>query len=133
MIALEEDRQIPALDPTIKPCTMCDHLPCIVACEEGALKNPGGPEQVRIGIAKVDPRRCVTFRGESCDRCYRGCPFPDRAIMMIGGRPLVSSSACTGCGLCEYLCPEEPKAIAIIAERQLVPGLRVPRTEYQAG
>ena len=53
--------------------------------------------------------------------------------MMIGGRPLVGSGACTGCGLCESVCPEEPKAIEIIAERQLVPGLRVPKSEYQAG
>ena len=53
--------------------------------------------------------------------------------MMIGERPLVSSSACTGCGLCESACPEEPKAIEVIAERLLVPGLRVPRTEYEAG
>jgi len=52
---------------------------------------------------------------------------------MIGGRPLVGSGACTGCGLCEFACPEEPKAIAVVAERLLVPGLRVPKSEYEAG
>jgi ferredoxin len=53
--------------------------------------------------------------------------------MMIGGRPLVGSGACTGCGLCEHACPEEPRAIEVIPERDLVPGLRVPKTEYEAG
>jgi ferredoxin-type protein NapF len=126
-------RELPAITPSRKPCTLCSDLPCIAACQDGALGNPGGPERVRIGIAKVDPRRCVTFRGERCERCYTACPYPDRAIMQIGGRPLVGSGACTGCGLCEYACPESPKAIVVIAERLLVPGLRVPKTEYNAG
>ena len=90
----------------------------------------GGPEKVRIGIAKVDPRRCLTFKGELCTRCYDACPYPYRALMMIGSRPLVGSGACTGCGLCEYACPTHPKAIEIVPERDLVPGLRIPRNEY---
>jgi ferredoxin-type protein NapG len=126
-------KKVAAIDPGVKPCTLCEDLPCIAACPDGALVDPGDRERVRIGIAKVDPKRCVTFRGQRCDRCYRICPFPDRAIMMIGTRPLVGSGACTGCGLCEYACPEEPKAIEIIPERELVPGLRVPKTEYEAG
>ncbi len=128
------DRQLPAIAPSLKACVLCEELPCIAACPDGALILPeGGPERVRIGIAKVDPRLCVTFRGQQCDRCYRACPYPDRAIMMIGTRPLVGSGACTGCGLCEFACPEEPKAITIVAERLLIPGMRVPKTEYNAG
>lgn len=133
MVETAGGRKLPAIDPGVKPCTMCTDLPCVTACPDGALKDPGGPERVRIGIAKVDPRRCVTFRGQRCDRCYRACPYPDRAIMMIGTRPLIVSGACTGCGRCEYACPEEPKAIEVIPERELVPGLRVPKTEYEAG
>jgi ferredoxin-type protein NapG len=135
IISLEmaEDRMIPAIDPSVIPCYLCTDLPCVAACPEGALVDPGGPEKVRMGIAKVDPRRCVTFRGEVCRRCYTACPFPDRAIMMIGGRPLVGSGTCTGCGLCEKACPEYPKAIVVVPERTLVPGLRIPRNEYEAG
>jgi ferredoxin-type protein NapG len=84
---------------------------------------------VRLGIARVNPKTCVTFRGERCTRCYTACPYPDQAILLIGGRPLIGSGACTGCGLCELACPEYPKAIVVIAERNLVPGLRIPRDE----
>lgn len=129
----EDGRNIPVIDPSAKPCYLCTELPCIEACEEGALVDPGGPERVRLGIAKIDPARCVTFKGQTCRSCYTACPYPDRAIMMIGARPLIGSGACTGCGLCEHACPEHPKAIVVIAERNLVPGLRIPREEAPAG
>jgi ferredoxin-type protein NapG len=129
----EDGRLLPIIDPSVIPCYLCDSLPCIAACPDGALVDPGGPDRVRMGIAKVDPRRCVTFRGEICNRCYTACPYPDQAIMMIGGRPLIGSGACTGCGLCEKACPELPKAIIVIAERNLVPGLRIPKDEQRAG
>jgi ferredoxin-type protein NapG len=132
-VELENERQIPVIAPSTKACYLCAELPCITACDDGALVDPGGPEQVRMGIARVDPRRCVTFRGEICDKCYTACPYPDRAIMSIGGRPLIGSGACTGCGLCEMACPEYPKAIVVIAERNLVPGLRIPKDEHHAG
>jgi MauM/NapG family ferredoxin protein len=133
IITVEEKdgRKLPAIHPSAKPCRLCDDLPCIVACPDGALTRPeSGPPGVRIGIAKVDPRRCITFKGELCTRCYDACPFPDKALMMIGSRPLVGSAACTGCGLCEFACPEHPKAVTIVPERDLVPGLRIPRNEY---
>lgn len=133
MMAADGDSELPAIAPSITACVLCDDLPCITACPDGALVFPGGPDRVRIGIAKVDPRSCVTFSGQHCDHCHRACPYPDRAIMIIGGRPLIGSGACTGCGLCERACPEEPKAISVIAERQLIPGMRVPKTEYNSG
>ena len=128
-----DEKLIPVIHPSTKACYLCTDLPCVAACPEGALVDPGGPERVRLGIAKVDPRRCVTFRGEICDRCYAACPYPDQAIMSIGGRPLIGSGACTGCGLCEIACPEHPKAIVVIAERNLVPGLRIPKDEQLGG
>jgi len=129
----EDGRAVPVIQPLKTACYLCTELPCIAACGDGALVDPGGPERVRLGIAKLDPRRCVTFRGEICRRCYDACPYPDRAIMMIGARPLIGSGACTGCGLCEHACPEHPKAIVVIAERNLVPGLRIPRDEQLSG
>ncbi|MFV2073314.1 MAG: 4Fe-4S dicluster domain-containing protein [Thermoanaerobaculales bacterium] len=129
----DDGRMVPVINPSVIPCYLCTELPCIAACDEGALVDPGGPERVRLGIAKVDPRLCITFRGETCRSCYAACPYPDQAIMIIGGRPLVGSGACTGCGLCEKACPEYPKAIFVVPERRLVPGLRIPRNEHETG
>lgn len=120
---------IPVISPTRKPCVLCDSVPCSSACPEDALLSPEGPEKIRIGIAKVNPRTCRSFHGHVCDACFQACPFPNTAIMMVGGRPIVGSGFCTGCGLCELACPERPRAIQVIAERHLVPGLRVPRSE----
>jgi len=129
----EDGRDLPVINPSAIPCYLCTELPCIAACEESALIDPGGPDRVRLGIAKIDPTKCVTFKGKTCRSCYTACPYPDQAIMMIGARPLIGSGACTGCGLCEHACPEHPKAIVVIAERNLVPGLRIPREEQTAG
>jgi len=132
-IELDETTSIPAIVPSRRACHLCTDLYCIAACPEGALLHPGSAEQVRMGIARVDPRRCVTFRGEVCTLCHGACPYPDSAITMVGGRPMISSGVCTGCGLCEFACPTSPKAIVIVPERDLVPGLRIPRAEIPAG
>jgi len=132
-IEREDGRPLPVIDPSVKPCYLCDGLPCIAACGEGALEEPGGRDRVRMGIAVIDPRICVTFRDERCTLCHAACPFPDTAIMLVGMRPVVASGACTGCGLCEAVCPTTPRAIRIVPERELVPGLRVPRRDIPAG
>lgn len=124
---------IPAIEVIRQPCLMCTDIPCAPACPEGALIKPESPERIRIGIARVNPLTCVTFNGQICDLCFQACPYPHAALMMIGGRPLVGSGACTGCGLCEKACPERPRAIAVIPERHLVPGLRVPKGEVPSG
>ncbi len=129
----DRGRTIPAIDPAFRACELCRDLPCIAACPDGALEPLDGPARVRIGIARVDPRSCVTFRSEPCDACYRACPYPDRALMVIGGRPLVGSGACTGCGLCQRACPERPHAITVVPERALVPGMRIPKDEMFRG
>lgn len=124
---------LPAIDPGKQPCLLCEEVPCVPACPEGALIKPESAEKIRIGIARVNPLTCRTFKGELCDLCFQACPYPQAAIMMIGGRPLVGSGSCTGCGLCEKICPERPRAITVIPERHLIPGLRVPKGEVPEG
>jgi len=119
--------RIPVIVPSVEACRLCPDLPCVAACPEGALVDPGGPRRARLGVAQVDPRHCVTFAGEICTACFKVCPYPNQAISLIGTRPLVSRSSCTGCGLCEHACPEHPKAITVTPERELIPGIRIPK------
>lgn len=130
---VDPERLIAVLEVGRVPCVLCASLPCATACPDGALIHPGSPRQVRIGVAQVDPRLCRTFRGEGCDVCVRVCPYPGEAIRMIGHRPLVMPAACTGCGLCQTACPEQPAAIVVYPERDLVPGMRIPKAWGPAG
>ena len=60
--------------------------PCIVKCK------PKGRH------AAVDPEKCV-----SCKRCINelGCP----ALILKDGKAFVDDTLCTGCTLCEQVCP----------------------------
>ena len=49
-LAAGDDTVLPGLNPTVKPCYLCRDLPCIEACPEDALIDPGGPEPVRLGL-----------------------------------------------------------------------------------
>ncbi len=121
------DRQVASIAPLRQPCMLCVDLPCIAACPDGALEPLPAPAAARLGVAQVDPRRCRTFHGDPCDLCHRHCPLPGDAIKMIGGKPVVMPAACTGCGICESVCPDRPRSIRVYAERDLVPVIRVPR------
>jgi ferredoxin len=62
--------------------------------------------KARIGIARVDPARCV-----GCFRCVEKCPH---SALSFGQLPIVNLSRCVGCGACENLCPQEPAAIKVL-------------------
>lgn len=96
-----------------KPCQLCEDLPCVAACAEGALK-PLLREEVRMGVAQVDPALCFAYQGQICDYCIDRCPFPDLAIAADErGRPVVNPDRCVGCGLCAYICVTTPGAIGV--------------------
>lgn len=103
----------PVLDPRENPCRFCDELPCIAACEPGALLAPAPGAKARIGLAKVDKDRCFMALGQPCDYCQKSCPVRPRAIKVGGFRlpAVVDFAACTGCGECAQICPA--KAIRI--------------------
>lgn len=100
----------PALDPNKNPCHLCEDLPCIAACERGALV-PVPMEGIFYGLAAVNPRTCIPFLGPECGACRVACPI--RAIRMDGVRPVVDLDVCNGCGLCREACIVYDKAIRI--------------------
>ncbi len=91
----------PKLNLRLGYCNLC--LDCIPACPTGAL-HPTLKEDVKLGVAEVDKVRCVAWSWKGCTECYDKCPF-DAIILDSNRRPVVDSSKCNGCGLCEYVCP----------------------------
>ena len=97
----------PVIIPAENACLLCEELPCIAACETGALLLPAQGERARIGLARVDDESCYMARGQPCDYCMVHCPEKPKAIdASVAGRPaLVDPTRCTGCGRCAEICP----------------------------
>ena len=55
-------------------------------------------------IARLDITRCLAWEGASCQLCYLACPYRDRAIEMRDQKPVIISSVCDGCAMCEVAC-----------------------------
>lgn len=127
----------PYFIPRTNPCYMCKDVPCVPACPSGALdaslvsdKDQNGETRLNInlakmGIAVIDRETCVAYAGIQCDACYRACPLIDKAVTVEYARlartgkhailaPVVHSSACTGCGLCEKACITKKASIFIL-------------------
>ena len=104
----------PYIDPLDTPCMLCDEMPCIDVCEPGVLK-PVKREDVRMGLAELDPSRCLAWKGVICTACFESCPLSGSAITMDGlSRPSIERDRCTGCGVCENVCISKPRAIRTV-------------------
>ncbi len=111
------------------PCEMCEDIPCIPNCPTGALDhNLEDINEARMGVAVVvDQESCIAFLGLRCEICFNICPIRGSAIKLERRHnertgkhamfiPVVSSDACTGCGLCEKACILETAAIKVFPE-----------------
>jgi ferredoxin-type protein NapG len=101
----------PYIDPLEAACDLCGK--CMPACEPKALLVVEDPRKVKMGTAVINPDTCWAYEGQVCDLCYQRCPFPDEAIRMVAGKPEIFVDACTGCGLCAYVCVSTPISIKI--------------------
>jgi len=84
---------------------------------EGVYRSPNPKRKER----KASPVNDHQFDRELCDLCVTECPIGEKAIIMepkIRGngekiwRPVVLDG-CTGCGVCEMVCPTTPGSIVI--------------------
>jgi len=106
----------PYLDVRRRACTLC--MRCTQICPTNALTSTKKDlevisERVDMGIAVVDPDRCLSYLGRICGYCHDACPLPRKAIKLIpAGKPVVLEG-CVGCGRCVELCPQSPTAIDI--------------------
>jgi ferredoxin-type protein NapG len=103
----------PAIVARTQPCVLCDGLQCTHVCPSGALQPVYNNRDVKMGSAVVDAGRCVAFAGQSCDLCHKACPMPETIVLEAAGIRVVEET-CTGCGLCEHVCPTDPSSIRVV-------------------
>ena len=101
----------PRLYPRTAGCLFdeCNHA-CARVCPAGAIRYQK-PEDVKIGLAHVNSRTCLGYRGRLCLVCMERCRFD--AIKADGLRPIINTEKCTGCGACEQTCPTDPASIVV--------------------
>jgi len=97
-------------------CNRCGEVCPTAAIEPLSLEDKN---RVRIGLAHFDPGRCIPYAyARDCMVCEEHCPVPDKAIFfeprevatsdgrrITVQRPHVDPERCTGCGICENVCP----------------------------
>lgn len=107
------------------PCYMCPDIPCRNACPTGALDPKlSDINRARMGLAVIDIENCLSWQGLRCEVCHRECPLMDEAITIENNPrkiskhamfvPIVHSGHCTGCGICENVCPTDLAAIRVV-------------------
>lgn len=109
-LRLREAAGTPTIEARSAPCRMCPDVPCAVACPTGALRV----DAPRVmGRAVIGAHDCLAFQSSTCSVCVERCPVPG-ALRLEHGRPVVDTSLCTGCGVCEHVCPSPQNAVIIL-------------------
>lgn len=109
-----EQRGTPYIDPDLAACVVCDELSCMRSCPSGALKLVEQPAAIRMGLARVRHELCVRSNGEDCRICVQKCPLGEQAIAIgPAGGVEVRAGGCVGCGVCQFYCPTQPRAVTV--------------------
>jgi MinD superfamily P-loop ATPase len=67
-------------------------------------------------MASVDNQLCLA-RNCGCFACVERCDT--QAILVVMGEGIrIDQTLCSGCGMCEYVCPVTPKALRMIPVKQ---------------
>jgi ferredoxin-type protein NapG len=114
------DQATPYIDTGDRACVLC--MKCTQVCPTDALVPlKVDPDvifkSVRMGTPVLTRSKCLPWNNTGvCRLCYQVCPYPDRAVELVGPQkaPLFHPDACVGCGLCEEACPELAQAIRIL-------------------
>jgi len=112
---------IPRLGYCEYNCSLCGQVCPTAAIPRLPLEQK---QKAVIGRAVVDRNLCLPYAKKTpCLVCEEHCPIPEKAIKLESsvekngtgqlvtlGKPVVDERLCTGCGICEYVCPLEERA-----------------------
>ncbi len=114
-------------EPSGEDKPLSRYLLCTQACPTGALRKIKNdretlknlPDELKIGVSVLNRDLCLAWQYDSCGECYYNCPLRDDAMLDyppneqlplgVGIRPYVNEKHCTGCGMCNYVCPVTEK------------------------
>lgn len=103
---------VPYIDPDVMACVLCDGLLCMQECPSGALL-PTPLSDIDMGTAVWREQLCLRTHGEDCVICVSECPVGEMALRLNGNAIEVLPDGCTGCGMCQHVCPTSPKSIFV--------------------
>jgi Pyruvate/2-oxoacid:ferredoxin oxidoreductase delta subunit len=98
--------------------------PAVTTGAEGAANGSGdtaAPPAAAPGdlLAIVQGRHCLAAKS-FCRTCLERCPVPG-AMVIDHGLPMVVPSQCTGCGVCQQVCPAPTNAILMLRRKPGMP------------
>lgn len=94
----------------------CPNL-CARVCPVAAIQ-PIPREKMKLGLARVDRRACLAWdQGARCLVCVEACPT--EAAVPHQGRVTVDPLRCSGCGICEQVCPVAGSAMHVTLENEV--------------
>ncbi|MCA9732978.1 MAG: 4Fe-4S dicluster domain-containing protein [Deferribacteres bacterium] len=110
---------LPVIVPKDIPCYVC--MKCPPVCPTGALDNTlVNKQNVAMGLAVINEDLCLPYNGIICRACFERCPIYREAITLKDELyPQVHTDKCTGCGVCESVCPAEETAITIKSNHKI--------------
>jgi ferredoxin-type protein NapG len=117
----------PYIEPLAQPCWMCPDTPCVSACEPGVLL-PQLP--LKMADAVIQEPDCLAHQDTFCTVCLEHCPV-EGALTFEYNVPIIHQETCTGCGVCQHVCPAPVNAILILPlrDRPSAPVSGEPSTE----
>lgn len=80
-----------------------------VAATERAPEAEAAVDQVAV----IQGRFCLAYQRSFCTTCSERCP-EDGAIVVEMGVPRIVADKCTGCGVCNEVCPAPRNAVLMI-------------------
>jgi ferredoxin-type protein NapF len=109
--AIELDESgFPTFAMTQAWCHFCAELPCLNACQDGALVEGGTLPS--IGVVVLDRHHCLNVASMFCSVCAERCP--EDAIQIVRGEVTIDTTLCNGCGECVYRCPSPLNALRVV-------------------